>query len=89
MNNKLLLAKDLHKPIRVHFEGRYSIYILTKGVHDLWEEDLLELKKYSKENKEYVYLLNVIDTFSKFVWAIPIKNKDGVRVSKDFEKKII
>jgi hypothetical protein len=54
-----------------------------------WAADLLELKKYSKENKGYAYLLNVIDTFYKCVWAIPIKNKDGVTVSKAFEEKII
>jgi len=33
-----------------------------------------------------VYILNVIDTFSKFAWAIPIKSKDGATVSKAFEK---
>ena len=46
------------------------------------------MKKFSKENKGYVYILNVIDTFSKFAWAIPIKSKDGVTVSKAFEKII-
>jgi hypothetical protein len=45
------------------------------------------MKKYSKENRGYMHLLNVIDTFSKLAWAIPIKNKDGVTVSKAFEKK--
>jgi len=33
-------------------------------------------------------LLNVIDTFSKFAWGVPIKKKDGVTVSKAFEKII-
>jgi len=47
-----------------------------------------ELKKYSKENKGYAYLLIVIDSFSKFDWANPIKNKDSVTVSKAFEKII-
>jgi transposase InsO family protein len=46
------------------------------------------MKKYSEENEGYVYLLNVIDTFSKFAWALPIKKKDGVAVSKAFEKII-
>jgi len=32
--------------------------------------------------------LNVIDTFSKFARAVPIKSKDGVTVSKAFEKII-
>ena len=46
------------------------------------------MKRYSKQNKGYAYLLNVIDTFSTFVWAIPIKSKDGVTVPKAFEKII-
>ena len=47
---------------------------------------LLDMKKYSKENNGYSYLLNVIDTFSKFGWGLPIKKKDDVTVSKAFEK---
>ena len=44
--------------------------------------------QYSKENRGYMYILNVIDTFSKFSWAVPIKSKDGVTVSKTFKKII-
>jgi hypothetical protein len=44
------------------------------------------MKKYWKENNGYAYLLNVIDTFSKFAWVLPIKKKDSVTVSKAFEK---
>jgi transposase InsO family protein len=33
-------------------------------------------------------MLNVIDTFYKFAWALPIKKKDGATVSKAFEKII-
>jgi hypothetical protein len=46
------------------------------------------MRKYSKENGGYTYLINVRVTFSKFAWAIPIKNKEGVTVSKAFEKVI-
>ena len=46
------------------------------------------MKKFSKENRGYMYLLNVIDTFSKFAWALPIKKKDDVTVSEAFEKII-
>ena len=78
--DKLLLAKKLHKPVRIHFQKRF---VLTKGI-----AELIDMEKYSKENKGPMYLLSVIGTFSKFAWAIPIKNKDGVTVSKAFEKTI-
>jgi len=35
-----------------------------------------------------MYILSDIDSFSKFAWAIPINSKDGVTVSKAFEKVI-
>jgi len=85
MSKKLLLGKELHKPVRTHFEKRS---ILTKRIDDLWAADLIDMKKFSKENKGYMYTQNVIDTFSKFAWAIPIKSKDGVTVSKAFEEII-
>jgi hypothetical protein len=83
MSKKLLLTKELHKPVRKHFEKRS---ILTKGIDDMWAADLTVMKKFSKENKRYMHILNVIDTFSKFAWTIPIKSEDRVTVAKDFEK---
>jgi transposase InsO family protein len=85
MSKKLLLAKELHKPVRKRFEKRS---IITKVIDDLWAADLIDMKKFSKENRGYMYILNVIDTFSKFAWVISIKSKDGVTVSKTFEKII-
>ena len=34
-------------------------------------------KKFSEENDDFKYLLNVIDTFSKYVWIEPLKDKTG------------
>lgn len=42
------------------------------------------MRKYSNENYGYNYILNVIDTFSEFVWSAPLKKKDGISVSKAF-----
>jgi len=56
----LLLAKELHKPVRTDFKKRR---ILTKGIDDLWAADLIDMRKYSEEIEGYFYLLNVIDTF--------------------------
>jgi transposase InsO family protein len=35
-----------------------------------------------------MFILNILDTFSKFVWSAPIKNKNDIAVSKAFEKII-
>ncbi|KAL4131306.1 hypothetical protein QTP88_008639 [Uroleucon formosanum] len=83
--DKMILAKELHKPVRKKFPKRR---ILTKGIDDLWAADLVIMRNYSDENKDYSYIITVIDTFSKFSWALEIKKKDGINVSEAFEKII-
>jgi len=78
-------AKELHSPVVKKFVKRR---IVTKGIDDLWAADLLIMKQYAKENKWYKYILNVIDTFSKFVWSEPLKKKDGADVTAAFERII-
>ena len=54
--DKMLLAKELHKSVRIHFKKRP---ILTKEIDDFWAADLIDMKKYSTDNNGYLYLLNV------------------------------
>src|SRR5881628_3344556 len=35
------------------------------------------MQEWSKLNKGFRYMLNVIDVFSKFAWSIPLKDKTG------------
>jgi len=79
-------AKELHAPVRRKFCRRK---IITKGIDDLWAADLLIMKKYSEENDDFKYLLNVIDTFSKYVWIEPLKDKTGKSITEAFESIII
>ncbi|KAL4101236.1 hypothetical protein QTP88_021256 [Uroleucon formosanum] len=83
--DKMILAKELHKPVRKKFPKRR---IFTKGIDDLWAADLVIMRNYSDENKGYSYIITVIDTFSKFSWALELKKKDGINVSEAFEKII-
>ena len=43
------------------------------------------LREFSNENKDYIYLLKVIDIFSKYAWSIPLKTKTASKVTKAFE----
>ena len=41
----------------------------------------------SKFNKKIRFLLCVIiDTFSKYTWAIPLKDKKGITIANPFQK---
>ncbi|XP_031777473.1 uncharacterized protein LOC116415938 [Nasonia vitripennis] len=66
------VAEELHKPARRRYKRRkYDI----RGIDETWQADLVEMIPYSKENKDFHYLLTVIDIFSKYAWAVPVKSK--------------
>jgi len=71
----------LHKPIKHKFITRR---VLVSSIDDQWQADLVDMQKYKSQNKNMNYILTVIDVFSKFAWAIPIKNKSGNEVMKAF-----
>ena len=39
----------------------------------------------SKLNEGFRFLLSVIDIFSKYAWAVPLKDKKGVSVVNAFQ----
>ena len=39
--------------------------------------DLMEYRNLKYENKHFAYILIIIDCFTKYIWAKPIKKKDG------------
>ena len=42
------------------------------------------MKLISKSNKGFRFLLCVIDTFSKYVWVVTLKDKKGASIVHDF-----
>lgn len=77
------VVEELHKPARKNFKRRH---VIIKGLNDLYQADLCEMIPYQNVNKGYRYILVVINTFSKFVWAEPVKRKTGVDVTKAMQK---
>ncbi|XP_060867430.1 uncharacterized protein LOC132942800 [Metopolophium dirhodum] len=76
--SKREIANELHKPARKNFtRRRVNVY----GKNDLWQADLVEMIPYSKVNGGYKYFLVVIDCFTKFSWAKPLKSKTGKEVT--------
>ena len=58
---------------------------MVSGPNEIWSADLIDMREFSNDNKDYNYLLNVIDIFSKYAWSIPLKNKTALEVSMAFE----
>lgn len=82
---KQQLVDELHRSARKKFPRRRTV---IKGINETLQADLVEMIPYAKENKNFKYILTVIDVFSKIAWATPIKNKTGLEVTQAMEKII-
>ena len=75
-------AYTLHRPIRHCFKRRQ---IFSKGIDDLWQADLVDMQSLALHNDEVKYSLTCFDTFLKYAWVRPLKNKSGLCVKEAFE----
>lgn len=76
------VAKELHRPARRNYVRRK---VTLKGIRDLYQADLVEMIPYAKVNRGMRYILTMLNCFTKFAFAIPLKNKTGVEVAKALE----
>jgi hypothetical protein len=76
---KAVIVDELHKPARRRYPRRR---VTLKGVDDLWQADLVEMIPYARLNRGYKYLLTVIDCFTKYAWAVPVKSKSAKDVTR-------
>ena len=53
---------------------------------EIWSTDLVGMQAFSSFNKGFKYILTVINVFSKYAWAVPIKDKSAASFTKAFEK---
>ena len=77
------LAKELHKPIIRKFDKRK---VLSAFIHHIWGADLADMQLISIFNKEFWFLLCVIEIYSKYAWVIPLKDKKGDTITNAFQK---
>ena len=88
-NPNEILSNELHKPRKINFTRRR---VISNHIDHIWGIDLITMIKYSKQNKNYKYILTVIDFFSKYSWCYPLKNKNSnemINSFKDIFKKRI
>lgn len=83
MDIKQQIVNELHKPARRNFKRRS---VILKGIDDLWQADLIEMIPYARQNNGFKYILVVIDGFSKFAWAEPLKTKSASEVANAFSR---
>ena len=77
------LADERHTSIIKKFKKR-KVYSSFRD--SIWGVDLADIQLLSKFNKRFRFLLCVIDTYSKYGWVIPLKDKKEVSIVNAFQK---
>jgi transposase InsO family protein len=80
-------ARELHKPFRRQKAARK---VVVAGLDDVWAIDLVDMTKdWVNQNDGFCYILVVIDVFSRYAWAVPLKNKTASDTWIAFEEIIL
>lgn len=78
MEAKAALVDELHRSARRNYRRRR---VDIRGIDETWQADLVDMSAYASKNSGHKFLLTVIDNFSKFAWAVPLKTKNGKDVT--------
>ena len=77
------LAEELHRPVVRRFPKRREV---VRGIDEIWAADLVDMQSFAKDNDGFKLLLAVLETFSKYGWIVPLKDKTGKSRVDDFAK---
>ena len=87
MNNKDINKIFVDEIYSKHPKRNYpTIKITYNHIDEIWSIDLADMIDYktSNNNKGYRYIVIVIDKFSKYLWAVPLKNKYSQTITNEF-----
>ncbi|KAK3919741.1 Putative uncharacterized transposon-derived protein [Frankliniella fusca] len=75
-------AYTFHNPARRRFPRNVTY---ADNIDESWQTDLTDFQCLKKDNDGLSCILCVKDVFSKFGWAVPIKDKSGPSIIKGFQ----
>ena len=73
-------AREIHRPVRRHFPRQT---VVANEPDELWGADLVQMPE-RLFDKGYKFILTVVDVYSRYAWAIPLKDKSASSVLKAF-----
>jgi hypothetical protein len=59
---------------------------LVSYIDEQWECDIVDMQHLSRQNKGFKYIITIIDCFSKFLFAYPVKSKKSLEIISVFNK---
>ena len=79
---KIFIDEIYSKPPVRYYPTNKIVY---NNIDEIWSIDLADMSDYKiSDNKSYRYIFIVIDNFSKYLWAIPLKNKYSQTITNEF-----
>ena len=79
---KIFIDEIYSEPPKKNYPTNKIIY---NHVDEIWSIDLAGMIDYKiSNNKECRYIFIIIDNFSKYLWAIPLKNKCSETITNEF-----
>ena len=70
---KIFIDEIYSKPPKENYETNKIIY---NHIDEIWSIDLADFSDYkTSNNKGFWYIFIIIDKYSKYLWALTLKNK--------------
>ena len=77
MSERKQFSSEIHKRALKKFKRRH---VIVDRKDEIWGIDLADMNSLISFNDGYRYILCIIDVFTKFAWAVPLKNKMAATV---------
>ena len=79
---KIFIDEIYSTPAKKNYETNKLIY---NHIDEIWSIDLADFSDYKiSNNKGFRYIFVIIDKYSKYLWAIPLKNKYSQTITNEF-----
>ena len=79
---KIFIDGNYSKPLIKNYPTNKILY---DHIDEIWSIDSADFSDYkTSNNKGYRYIFVIIDNFSKYLWAIPLKNKYSQTITNEF-----
>ena len=84
---KIFIDEIYSSPPKKNYETNKKVYNHIDEICSINLDDMIDHK--ISHNKEFRYIIVIIDNYSKNLWVIPLENKYSQTITNEFSKILI